>query len=479
MLDLEIKNSPILLAALGLAAMAIAASLTALLLSFFSLPDQIPLLFTAGQGLTNKIFLLTIPVLSILFVAADAWAAEIFLRRREAAAALFPGFLALFVSLILSGSLIQILRIFPIPSLPFEQMAYPLLLPLGTATILSFALSTLSAWAGQRLHLFDLPHGPYPQVRAIPRLGALPILITFATIALTFSDFNRSLAALLIGAAVIAAVQTIDDIRPLPAWAQGVGHLLAGLIVVAGGIGINFITNPLSPWIGDPQIHLDTWKIGQFAVASSLFTIAWIFALVNVVDWLDGLDGLAAGVGAIAGAAIVVISFVAGTPVTALLGIILVGALLGFLPLNFFPAKIYLGGGAFLVGYFLAVLSIFSGAKTGTATLVLALPIIDALYVVYRRILAGQSPFAGNTNHLHHRLLEVGLTQTQIVFLEWGIVFALAVAAIALRGLAKFLAVGLVFTLAILANKLILSRLGSKAPRESKQLISAGQNVAT
>ena len=470
--NLEIKNSPLLLGAFGTAAFAAITSVFALLFSFFSLPDQVPLLFTAGQGLTNKIFLLAIPLLSILLLIGNAAVAEVFLRRGERAAALFPAALSTFISVILAGSLIRIIKIFPLPPLPFEETIYPLLLPLGLAAGLGFVLSALFAWAGRRLRLFDFPHGPYPKVRAIPRLGTIPLLLTFSTVAILFTNLDRSLAALIAGAAVIAAIQMIDDLHPLPAWLQGAGHLLAGLIVILGGIGIDFITNPLAAWIGDPQIRLDNWVVAfnlfgtsfQFAILSDLFTIVWIFVLVNVVDWLDGLDGLATGVGAIAAAAIVAISFITGTQSTALLGIILVGALLGFLPLNFFPAQIYLGGGAFLIGYFLAVLSIFSGAKTGTATLVLALPIIDALYVVYRRILAKQSPFKGDTNHLHHRLIEVGLSQTQIVFLEWAIVALLAVAAIILTGVAKFAAVGFVFIAAILANKLLLSRLGSKTP---------------
>lgn len=470
-MSLELSRSPLLLAAFGGALLAIVAGFFALLLSFFSLPPQVPLLFTTGEGLTNKLFLAAIPLLSVLLFVGNAFVAETFLRRREPAAALFPAFLSLFVSVILSGSLIRILRIFPLPPLPFEEALYPLLLPLSGAVVLSFILSAFFAALGRRLRLFDRPHGPYPQVRAIPRLGALPLLVTFAAGALLFTDLDRPLAALIAGAVVIAFIQTVDDIWTLPAWLQGMGHLLAGVVVVAGGIGIDFINNPFYGLLGDQYLRLDSWTLpfnlfgisSQITVFSDLFTIMWVFALVNIVDWLDGLDGLAAGIGAIAGGTIVVISFVAGTPVTALLGVITTGALLGFLPLNFFPAKIYLGGGAFLLGYLLAVLSIFSGAKAGTAILVLALPIIDASYVIYRRLRAGYSPFRGDTNHLHHRLLEIGLSQTRIVLLEWGIVAAMAIAAVLLQGFAKFAAIGAVFSAALLANKLLLSRLGSKA----------------
>lgn len=454
----------------------IAVATFALLLSFSSLPTQVPLLFTTGEALTHKIFLFTIPLLSLLFIVGNALASETFLKRGEQAAAIFPAFLSLFVSVILATSLIQIIKIFPIPPLPLERNIFPLLLPLGGAAGLGLALTAVTSWLARKWKLFDEPHGPYPQVRSIPRLGALPIFLTFAIIALLFAEPSKHLTALLIGGALITAVQVIDDIRPLPPAVQGAGHILAALVVVAGGVGIDFIGNPLSNWIGPDYIRLDIWEIPlnisgmtyHFTVLADLFTIAWIFALVNVVDWLDGLDGLAAGVGIIAGATIIAISILFNTPPTALLGAILVGVLIGFLPLNFFPAKIYLGGGAFLLGYLLAVLSIFSGAKTGTALLVLAIPIMDAFYVIYQRIKAGKSPFVGDKTHLHHRLLEASLTHPQIVFLEWVIVAALAVAAVVLKGFSKLAAIGLVFVGALLTNRLLLKKLGSRAQKLSE-----------
>lgn len=475
-MELKLKDSPFLAGAFGAAILANLIGMFALLFSFKALPSEVPLLFTSGEALTNKIFLFAVPILSFLFLIGNALAAEAFLRRREPSAAVFPTFLTLFVSTILSSSLIRILHIFPLPLLPLEETLYPLLLPFGTAAILGFLLTALFAWVARKGHFFDQPHGPYPQVRKIPRLGAPSLFLTFAVLAIIFTPLSKALVAFLIGGAVITLIQTIDDLFPLPAWIQGAGHLLAGLIIVGGGIGVNFIGNPLSAWIGEAYLRLDTWKIPfslggityHVTVLADLFTIAWIFALVNVVDWLDGLDGLAVGIGTITTLTIIAISLIFKTPITALLGVILAGALIGFLPLNFFPAKIYLGGGAFLLGYFLAVLSIFSGAKAGTAILVLTIPIIDAFFVIYRRIRSGQSPFIGDKTHLHHRLLKAGMNHPHIVLLEWGIVAALAVAAVMLKGFLKFAAVGLVIIGALFANRWLLRRLGSKARKTSK-----------
>src|SRR3972149_1540164 len=222
-------------------------------------------------------------------------------------------------------------------------------------------------------------------------------------------------------------------------------------------IKITFIGNPLWPYLAPRPLDFSA-----IPYLSELITAAWIFALINVVDWLDGLDGVAGGIGTIAAVAIAAASFILGTPASALLGVVLAGVLLGFLPLNAPPAKIYLGGGAFLLGYFLAVLSIFSGAKTGTAILILAVPIIDAFLVILSRLRTGKSPFLGDQRHLHHRLMEAGISHPKIVFLEWAIVTALAVAAVVLRGPSKLAAVGLVLLAALLVNQQLLRRAGSK-----------------
>lgn len=464
---LALASAPLLLFLWGANALIVTVGVFALIFSYAALPPQVPLLFTAEQGLTSKIFLPVVPLLAVIFLVGNATVTELLLRKRENAAALFPAFLALLVSIILTGSLIRILRIFPFPSSAFEETIYPLLLPFATAIILGLGATLAILFVARRLKLHDRPHGPYPQVRPIPRLGALPLFAAFSIAALLFLPLDPALKGILLGAGILALLQTIDDIRPLPFWIQGLGHLAAAGAVVWGGIKITYIGNPVWPYLHPHYLRFET-----VPYLSELVTIVWIFAFINVVGWLDGLDGLAAGVGTIAAVAIVVISLLLGTPASALLGAILAGALLGFLPLNFYPAQIYLGGGAFLLGYLLAVLSIFSGAKTGTALLVLAIPIIDALYVIYSRIRSGKSPFVGDKTHLHHRLLKAGISHPQIVLTEWALVLVLAVAAIFLRGFAKFSAVGLVFLAVLLANRLISKRLGARGPKSSEPATS-------
>lgn len=452
--------------------MAAGSGLTALLAVFPSLPPEIPLLPGISTALAWKGWLFAIPAITFSFLLADALVTEQLLRKHETSAAIFPAFLATFVSVLLSSSLFRLIKLYPTAYSPFEEMIYPLLLPFITATLLSLGLTAAVKQVAERLHLFDKPHGPYPEVRSIPRLGAIPLYLAFGAAAVVFLDFNLQLVTFLIGGGIITVIQSVDDLHPLPFWVQGTGHFLAVLIIIAGGIGIEYISNPLYPHIGEQLLFLNRWNVPvtwqgityHITVLADLLTLVWVFALVNVVDWLDGLDGLATGVGAIAGITIIAISFIADTPVTAFLGAILVGALTGFLPANLFPAKIYLGGGAFLLGFILAVLSIFSGAKTGTALLVLSLPLIDAFYVIYRRIREKRSLFKGDTTHLHHRLLQKGFSQTQIVFVEWGIVALMAIIAVTLSGFYKLLGLAIIFIGGLLANKLLLRQSGKTIP---------------
>jgi len=468
--ELKLKESPIVLGGFWAALFAVLVGGFALLLSYSALPARVPLLFTTSEELAPRVLLFLIPLLSLFFISANMAIAEVLLRKGDQAAGIFPAFISVFVSVIMTVSLVSILKIFPIPPLPLENDIFEFLAPTAAAAVLGIALTYPTIRIARRFKLLDRPHGPYPKVRAVPRLGALPIFLTFAGTALWFAGASSPLVSLIWGAALITLIQVVDDIRPLPPLVQGAGHILAALIVVAGGVGVDYITNPLREWLGPDFIRFDGWRIPvslggwshTITVWSDLFTVLWIFAIVNVVDWLDGMDGLAAGVGAIAAAAIVVISIMIGTFETALLGTILLGTLIGFLPLNFFPARIYLGGGAFLLGYLLAVLAIFSGAKTGTALLVLAIPIIDAAYVIYQRVRTRRSPFIGDQTHLHHRLLEIGLNQTQIVLLEWGLVAVLAVAAVWFKGFSKLAAIGLVFVGALVGNWLLLRKPASK-----------------
>ena len=159
--------------------------------------------------------------------------------------------------------------------------------------------------------------------------------------------------------------------------------------------------------------------------------------MINSINFIDGLDGLSSGIGLIAAVTLGVISLTAqvGQPFVAMLCFVLAGSLLGFLRWNFHPATIFAGtSGVMFIGYTLAVLSILGTAKVAVALLVLGVPIIDAFWIIVRRLASGRSPFSPDRGHLHHRLLDVGLSHRQTVLLIYGICVGLGVLALFLSG---------------------------------------------
>lgn len=258
--------------------------------------------------------------------------------------------------------------------------------------------------------------------RPLPRLGGIAITVAILIPTLLLFELNRPLRALLVGVIIVFIVGLIDDLRGLSPWAKLVGHTVAAIVVLAGGLGIILVTNPFSGGV----TYLDSWRIPleifgfgfNLIPLANVVSILWIAGMINSVNFLDGLDGLAGGVSLIAALTLFVLAL---TPViddqtVALLSLILAGALLGFLPHNVNPARIFMGdGGAYVIGLLLAVLSIYAGSKIAVGVLVLGVAIVDAAWVALRRIMRRKSPFSPDRAHLHHQLLDSGLSQWQVV----------------------------------------------------------------
>lgn len=433
-------------------------------LSLDSLPPEVPLWYTRPWGplrLSSPKDLYIIPVVGVVVLLVNFLVYWVLAGKREGTAAQVFALLNLIISFLLTLSALRIINLVG-PGLKVSLSFLNLLHPLLVGFIFSLGLTPLAIRIGKRLRLIDRPHGPYINVRPLVRLGGVVIFVSFALTSLVFLPLDKHLSALLLGGLWLATVGTIDDIFNLSPLALGAAHLLAALILILGGLGVNFISNPLS-FLGGPSIfHLDIWKIPfaiknvtyHLTVLADLFTLVWVFGLINIVDWLDGLDGLASGVGVIAAAVILGISLVFHTPVTATLSLALGGVLLGFLFHNFSPAKILLGSGGYLLGFLVATLAIFSGGKIATALLVLALPILDTLIVLVGRLRRGRPLHLGDKTHLHHRLLEKGLSVRQVVFLEWGLCGLLGAVAFFLTGWKKLLAIIAVFAFGLLFNQM-------------------------
>jgi len=442
----------------------VAAAALVVRFSLSSLPPEVPLWYTKPWGLPRlapPTKLYTIPRTGAVILLVNFVIYWFLSKKREETAAMVFALLGLATSFLLTLAILRVVNLVG-PGLKVSLPALKLLPPLAVGFFFSLGLTPLMIRIGKRLRLIDRPHGPYIDVRPLVRLGGVAIFISFALTSLIFLPLDKHLSALLLGGLWLAVIGTLDDFLNLSPLTLGVTHVLAALILVLGGLGMGFISNPLA-FLGGPKIFpLDILKIPfdiqgvtyHLTVLADLFTLLWVFALINIVDWLDGLDGLASGVGVIAAAVILGISLKFHTPATAILSLALGGVLLGFLFHNFSPAKILLGSGGYLLGFLIAALAIYSGGKIATALLVLALPVLDTLIVLVGRFRRGQPLDLGDKTHLHHRLLQKGLSVRQVVFLEWGLCGLLGAAAVLLTGWQKLLVIVAVFAVGLAFNQL-------------------------
>jgi UDP-GlcNAc:undecaprenyl-phosphate GlcNAc-1-phosphate transferase len=264
--------------------------------------------------------------------------------------------------------------------------------------------------------------------RPIPRLGGLAIFLGVVVPAIAFLDLSGESRGVLLGAAVATVVGAVDDFRGLTPLVKLGGQLAASAIPPVFGVWIDHFTFPflgvvdLPGWVGVP------------------LSMIWIVAVMNMVNFLDGLDGLAAGVCAIAGTTFAVLALSLGKADPAILSAVVAGACLGFLRHNFFPARIFMGdSGALCLGFILASASIQGLLKTASTVvllfplLVLAVPIIDTSFVVARRLKHNRPIYAADRGHLHHRFLNIGFSQRRAAVTMWLWCASLAGAALATR----------------------------------------------
>jgi UDP-GlcNAc:undecaprenyl-phosphate GlcNAc-1-phosphate transferase len=338
----------------------------------------------------------------------------------------------------------------------------PIVAVLLAAALLSFVITPRVRRIVLRYRIVDRPGKRRVNVRPVPRSGGLAVTASFLAVAGGFLIVNENanliavppslrpldVAALLLGGAAAAGLGAMDDLFNLRARWQFLGQFALAAGAVALGIGIEIVNDPFGPGI----FVFHPWV----AVG---FTIFWIMGMINSINWIDGLDGLSSGVAFIAAVTLGLISLSTrvNQPLIAVLCFVLAGALLGFLRWNFYPAKIFAGtSGVQFVGYTLAILSILGTAKVAVALLVLGVPIIDTFWIIVRRLSQRRSPFSPDRQHIHHRLLDLGLSHRQTVLLIYGLCTALAVLALLLTGasqlyafLGVFIASGLVLFLPI------------------------------
>jgi len=292
------------------------------------------------------------------------------------------------------------------------------------AAILSFIATP---WIRRYVHehkILDHPDARRVHKEPLPRGGGVAVVVAFLVVGGGFAlirdelpgvDISKplpveNLFGLFGGAALATLIGALDDRFNLRARWQFFGQLLLAGVAVVSGITVTFISNPFA---SPANIQF------PFIVGIG-FTVVWIVGMINSLNFIDGLDGLSSGIALIAAVTLGVLSLTQQVhqPLVAVFCFVLAGGLLGFLRWNFFPAVIFQGtAGVMFLGYTLAVLAILGSAKVVVALLVLAVPIVDTFWVIVRRLSAGHSPFTPDRGHIHHLLLDMGLSHRSTVLL--------------------------------------------------------------
>ncbi|MGB9840818.1 glycosyltransferase family 4 protein [Thermovenabulum sp.] len=294
------------------------------------------------------------------------------------------------------------------------------------AAALSYIFTPFAMKLAWKLGAIDVPKDTRRvHKKPIPRLGGLAIFAGFTLAAfLTLPLKNPSVMGILIGSSVIVAVGILDDIYCLSPKVKLLLQIVAALIPVAFGIRVEWVTNPFGGML----------YIGKYSIIITLF---WIVGITNTLNFIDGLDGLAAGISAIASITMLLVNLnlKQGNPVifTALLA----GACIGFLPFNFNPAKIFMGDtGAMFLGFVLSSVAVDAAVKSATVValivpmLALGLPIFDTAFAIVRRFMNGKPIMQADRGHIHHRLIDNGLSQKQAVIFLYAMSLVLGLCAV-------------------------------------------------
>ncbi|WAA11390.1 glycosyltransferase family 4 protein [Fervidibacillus albus] len=280
---------------------------------------------------------------------------------------------------------------------------------------LSYLLTPLIILSAEKMDLMDKPNKRKVHFRDVPILGGLAIYMSFITGVFLFEPMHRIHQAVLLGSFIIMIIGVVDDLYELRPRTKFVGQLIAASVVIfLGQIQVDYVNLPFG-------------GILDFEYLSIPITYLWIIGVTNAINLIDGLDGLSAGVSGIALIAMAGMAFVMKDGYVFVISLLLIGSILGFLPYNFYPAKIFMGDtGALFLGFMISVLSLL-GFKNITfisfivPILILGVPISDTFLAIIRRLVNKRPIFAPDQSHLHHRLIHAGFTHRQTVILIYAI----------------------------------------------------------
>jgi UDP-GlcNAc:undecaprenyl-phosphate GlcNAc-1-phosphate transferase len=307
--------------------------------------------------------------------------------------------------------------------------------PTTTDAFLAFAVAAAVAWLlvpyaerlAFRIGAIDPPKERGLHDRPMPRLSGLAIFAGIEIAGWIWLPSDGESRSILLGAAVVAAVGVIDDVRGLPALPKLIGQVAGATIPVLGGVRVDNLT---LPFVGGFELDWLAYPL----------TVLGIVAVINVINFLDGVDGLAAGVCTIAAIALAVIALSLDRNAAGVLAALTAGGALGFLRHGFPPATSFMGDtGSNLLGYLLATASVQGALKTNAVValvfplVVLAVPILDTGFVVAKRLKYRQPIYQADSWHFHHRMANIGFSQRRTLAYLYGWTLVLAGLALALR----------------------------------------------
>jgi len=310
-------------------------------------------------------------------------------------------------------------------------------LVIAVAAVTAWAVTPLARWLAFRIGIVDQPGIRKVHREPIPYLGGLAILVALlASLAATMllaqdaassvTRLSPQVLAMLGGAAAMFVIGLVDDLTGMRA-----RHKLFAQLAVAG-------------WMYAAGIRIDSIPLGtdwsiELGMLSLPVTLLWIAGVTNAINLIDGLDGLASGIGAIAAGAIAYVAHDAGNLPVAITMLALCGSLLGFLGHNHHPARIFLGdSGSLLIGFLLATSAVATGSKNGASLgilgpfLALGLPILDMCFAMLRRAIERRGIFSADRSHVHHRLMALGYAHARTVHILWAVSGALTVLGLSL-----------------------------------------------
>lgn len=294
-----------------------------------------------------------------------------------------------------------------------------------------------------RIGLVDKPELYGYNRKPIPYAAGIVLILSFISGLFVFGEFSMQVIATIFVVLMLASVSFFDDVFKLSPFVRLFVQVLCALVLVGSGVGIWSVSNPFGADISLNNFEYTVQVFDLFftiTLIADLFFIVWLLSLINIVNWIDGVNGLLSGVATIAFGIIFCLAIkpdfhLLDQSNLIVMSALMFGSCLAFWMFDFYPAKLLMGDtGSMFIGLMIGVLAVFSGGKLATTALVLAFPILDAFWVILRRIFEGKSPMKGDMGHLHHRFLKAGFGERVILAFYYSISLLFGLVALLLSG---------------------------------------------